>query len=60
MSDTLLDIWDTSKNNGEECACDAGDPGWTQGQEDPLEEVMATLSSIVAWKIPWVEESGLL
>ena len=30
------------------------------GQEDPLEKSMATLSSIPAWKIPWIEEpSGL-
>ena len=30
------------------------------GQEDPLEEGMATHSSILAWKIPWTEEpSGL-
>ena len=28
------------------------------GQEDPLEEGMATYSSILAWTIPWVEESG--
>ena len=28
------------------------------GQEDPLEEEMATLSSILAWKIPWTEEPG--
>ena len=27
------------------------------GQEDPLEEVMATHSSILAWRIPWTEES---
>ena len=27
-------------------------------QEDPLEEEMATCSSILAWKIPWTEESG--
>ena len=26
------------------------------GWEDPLEEEMATHSSILAWKIPWVEE----
>ena len=26
--------------------------------EDPLEEEMATHSSILAWKIPWTEESG--
>ena len=28
------------------------------GQEDPLEEEMATHSSILAWKIPWTEELG--
>ena len=27
-------------------------------QEDPLEEGMATHSSIFAWRIPWTEESG--
>ena len=29
------------------------------GQEDPLEEGMATLSSILAWRIPWTEEPGV-
>ena len=29
-------------------------------QEDPLEEEMATPSSIPAWKIPWTEEPGRL
>ena len=28
------------------------------GQEGPLEECMATLSSILAWRIPWTEEPG--
>ena len=28
------------------------------GQEDPLEKGMATQSSILAWRIPWTEESG--
>ena len=28
------------------------------GPEDPLEEEMATHSSILAWKIPWTEEPG--
>ena len=34
---------------------------WVQslGQEDALELEMATHSSILAWKIPWTEESGL-
>ena len=29
-------------------------------QEDPLEEEMATHSSILAWEIPWTEEPGRL
>ena len=28
------------------------------GQEDPLEKEMATHSSSLAWKIPWMEEPG--
>ena len=28
------------------------------GQEDPLEEGLATDSSILAWRIPWTEEPG--
>ena len=33
---------------------------WVQslGQEDPLEEGMATHPSIFVWRIPWTEESG--
>ena len=33
---------------------------WVQslGQEDPLEEEMATHSSIPAWRIPWMEDLG--
>ena len=30
------------------------------GQDDPLEKGMATHSSILAWRIPWREESGRL
>ena len=35
---------------------------WVQslGQEDPLEKEMATPSSILAWKIPWMGEPGRL
>ena len=29
-------------------------------QEDPLEKEMATHSSTLAWKIPWMEERGRL
>ena len=30
------------------------------GREDPLEKDMATHSSTLAWKIPWMEEPGRL
>ena len=35
---------------------------WVQslGREDLLEKEMATHSSILAWKIPWMEEPGKL
>ena len=34
---------------------------WVQslGQEDPLEEGMATRFSVLAWRIPWTEPGGL-
>ena len=31
---------------------------WSLGQKDPLEKEMATLSSILAWRIPWMREPG--
>ena len=33
---------------------------WVQslGQEDPLEKEMATLSTVLAWEIPWTEEAA--
>ena len=34
------------------------DAGSIPGQEDPMEEGMATHSSIPAWRIPWTEEPG--
>ena len=33
---------------------------WFLGQEDPLEKEMATHSSILAWRILWIEEPGRL
>ena len=35
---------------------------WVQSlsKEDPLEEGMATYSSILAWRNPWTEEPGWL
>ena len=41
-----------SANSGDETRVPSLD------QEDPLEEDMATLSSILAWRIPWTEEPG--
>ena len=38
----------------------AGNTGSIPGSEDPLEEEMETLSSILAWEIPWTEEPGRL
>ena len=31
---------------------------WSLGWEDPLEEEMAAHSRILAWEIPWTEESA--
>ena len=33
-------------------------PRFDLGREDPLEEGMATHSSILAWRIPWTEGPG--
>ena len=35
---------------------------WVQSldEEDPLEKKMAMHSSILAWRIPWTEEPGIL
>ena len=33
---------------------------WSLGREDLLEKEMATHSSILSWKIPWIEEPGRL
>ena len=30
------------------------------GWEDPLEKEMATLFSILAWRIPWTEQPGVI
>ena len=37
----------------------ARDVGSILDQEDPLEEEMATHSSILAWRTPWTEPGGL-
>ena len=45
---------DRDDTAGKESACNAGIP--SLGGEDPLQEEMATHSSILAWKIPWTED----
>ena len=39
-------------------SANAGDWVRSLGWEDPLEEEMATHSSILDWRIPWTEEPG--
>ena len=39
---------------------DQGDAGLIPDQVDLLEEKMATHSSILAWRIPWIENPGSL
>ena len=41
-----------------ESTCNAEDLGSIPGWEDPLEKGMATLFSILTWRIPWTEEVG--
>ena len=44
---------------GKESACNTGDPGSIPGLgRFPGEGEMGTHSSILAWRIPWTEESG--
>ena len=45
-------------HSGKESPCNVGGLGSVLGREDPLEEEMATHSSILAWEIPWTEEPG--
>ena len=45
-------------SDSKESTCNAGDAGSILGWEDPLEEGIATHSSITAWRIPWTEEPG--
>ena len=44
--------------SGKEPACQCRRWKRSLGWEDPLEEGMATHSSILAWRIPWTEEPG--
>ena len=50
------------RSSGKASACRAGDArdegSIPLDREDPLEEEMATHSSILTWKIPWTEKPG--
>ena len=48
-----LPLWPISKESA--CQCRRLQ---SLGREDPLEEELATRSSILAWEIPWTEEPG--
>ena len=47
-------------SEGRASASNAGDQVQSLGQEDPLEQEMATHSGTLAWKIPWMEKPGRL
>ena len=59
---TIAQVWASQValeiNNPSVNAEDIRDAGSILGQEDPLEEGMATHSSSLAWRIPWTEEPG--
>ena len=56
---TRLNIWSSPvAHMVKESVCNVGDPGLIPGLEDPLEEGMATLFSILSWRIPWTEKPG--
>ena len=45
-------------SEGKESACNAGDHGSISGSRIKPVKGMATHSSILAWRIPWIEEPG--
>ena len=54
-------MWDLgfpAGSDSKESSCNTGNLGQPLGQEDPLEKGKATLSSILAWRIPLTEEPG--
>ena len=49
---------DSAVKNPPTSAGDVRNVGSISGWEDPLEEEMATHSSVLPWRIPWTEEPG--
>ena len=63
MSQTMKykeDIKEFFKFSSKEITCNADIWVWFLGQEDPLEQELASHSSILAWEIPWTEQPGRL
>ena len=56
----LLIVGFPGGSDGKDSARSAGDLCLISGREDPLEKEVATCSSILAWRIPWMEEPGRL
>ena len=54
----MVDLGLPGGSDGKESACNAGGRFGSLGREVPLEEGMATHSSILSWRIPWTEEPG--
>ena len=59
MSPCGLPCWLSSKEPTVSTGA-ARDAGSIPGLGNPLEEGMATHSSVLAWRIPWTEEPGAL
>ena len=51
-------VFEPSSGSGKESTGNVGDMGSSPGSGRPLEEEMATHSSILAWEIPRTEEPG--
>ena len=57
----LLSLWDFPSGSVEKNLPEMQEmPVRSLGEEDPLKKEMAPYTSILAWKIPWEEESGRL
>ena len=50
--------WISLQSDDKESACNAEDWIWSWSWDDPRQKGMAIHSSILAWRIPWTEESG--
>ena len=56
----LIPSLNYSESDSKDFAYSAEDPVQSLGREDPLEKGKATHSSVLAWRIPWMEEPGRL